>query len=384
MRARWWLAALALCACSNDPAPAEPLPGEGVVLPDGTVFTRQRLLEAAGACILGELRAFDGEARALSAETDRAGRRAAWRGAVDAWQRLELMQVGPAAPSSQPAGQDLRDAIYAWPLGNACAVDQHLVDESYTSALVNARGLGAAEYLLFYAGSDNACEPSAAINAEGTWAALDAPALEARRAAYAAFVVEDVATQAGALLAAWEPSGADFAGELARAGQGSATFGKQRIAVNALSDALFYIEWATKDLKVARPAGLTGCDAATCPELVESPWALRSKEHVRSNLLAFRALFRGCGADASGIAFDDFLVAVGQAALAEELDGATLAALAAVDAIGEDDLVAALAADRASVVALHDAIKRITDLLRTQFLSLLDLELPQRVEGDND
>ena len=50
----------------------------------------------------------------------------------------------------------------------------------------------------------------------------------------------------------------------------------------------------------------------------------------------------------------------------------------------EPDIAAALEVDQASVIALHTALKRITDLMRTELISVLDLELPKRVEGDND
>ena len=33
---------------------------------------------------------------------------------------------------------------------------------------------------------------------------------------------------------------------------------------------------------------------------------------------------------------------------------------------------------------LHAAVKRITDNLKTEFVTVLDLELPQVLEGDND
>ena len=36
------------------------------------------------------------------------------------------------------------------------------------------------------------------------------------------------------------------------------------------------------------------------------------------------------------------------------------------------------------VQRLYDALRAIVAILKTEFISVLDLELPKRVEGDND
>lgn len=391
--------ALVAYGCSDGPAETVPedRPGEGVELPDGTIFTRRALLEAVGTCVLSNARTFEERAAALDAAAAAAATdptkledaRQAWRDAIDVWQRLEVMQIGPAASSTQPGGVDLRDSVYAWPLTSPCVIDGHLVSETYASSqtddvLINGRGLGAAEYLLFHDGEGNACAADHELNTNGSWAALDASTRTARRAAYSAFVAKDIATWSSALVRAWDPQDGDFLGELAKAGDTSKTFTRDRIALNASSDALFYIEWATKDLKVGRPAGITQCASATCPDAVESPFAKRSKVHVRNNLVGLRMLFTGCGEDGAGLGFDDFLYSVGQEALGQEIDGSIVSAIAAVDAIEEEDLPEAIVTDSASVSSVHQSLKRISDLFRTDFVTILDLELPKRVEGDND
>jgi hypothetical protein len=44
----------------------------------------------------------------------------------------------------------------------------------------------------------------------------------------------------------------------------------------------------------------------------------------------------------------------------------------------------ALLTDPSKVSAVHQAVKGITDLLKTEFITLLDLELPSSVATDND
>lgn len=397
------VAVAAFVACSeasNGSKSAGPRPGEGVTLPDGTVFTRAALLASFSQCVTvraatfqGKAAAFDGAAAdAASAPGDATkleAARLAWREAIDVWQTLEVMQYGPAASRELPGGQSLRELIYAWPLGARCSVEQTLVDKSYETAdfaksPLGARGLTAAEYLLHYAGTDNACPETSTINADGSWSAIPPEELGARKLAYARAAAADVALRAQALVDAWDPAKGDFQAAFTTAGKGSRIYTSERIAINAVSDAMFYLEADVKDRKLAHPAGISNCATPTCPESVESPWGHRSKEHVRNNLLGFRALFAGCGPDDSGLGFEDYLVAVGAGDLASEMRAAIDGAVAAVDALGASTLEEALASNLGGVQALHAAVKKVTDLLRSQFITVLDLEIAKRVEGDTD
>lgn len=366
----------------------------------GTVpATRRDVLEAVAACAVqlyadfrtaaGELDAKAKAAAASPGPESEAAVREAWNAAIDQWQQAELFRFGPAGPPTTPGGKDLREYIYSWPLVSRCLVEQTIVSQSYadasfpTVALVNVRGLAAAEYLLFYTGTDNACAPSASINSSGSWAALGEAELAARKRAYAAVVAADVAARAEQLASAWAPDQGNFAGQLASPGGEGSVYSSERMALNAISDSLFYLDTEVKDGKLGRPLGLVECDEATCPEAIESKYARRSKEHVRNNLLGFRRIALGCD-DGEGVGFDDLLATIGAEPVATKLAGGIAGALAAVDAIEEPNLDEALLYDPASVKALHAAIRQITDLLKTDFLTVLDLDLPKVIEGDND
>jgi len=358
--------------------------------------SRAALLEAVAACSADLYEEFRAAATALDAATAAAAAdpaklgdaRDAWIGAIDVWQRAELFQFGPVAPATLPGGQDLHDRIYSWPLVSRCLVEQTLVSKAYegpdftTTALVNQQGLAAAEYLLFYEGNDNGCSASSSINTSGKWAALTPGDLAARKAAYAAVVSAAVATQAAKVASAWSPGGGNFQAELAHPESGS-VYPSAEGALNAVSDALFYLDYAVKDGKLGRPLGLVDCAAESCPEALESRYAHRSKQHIRNNLVGLQMIVVGCQ-DGQGVAFDDLLIAAGAKALAGQLTASIDAAITAVDTIAEDDLAVAISTDRAHVEELHEAIKAITDLLKTQLTSVLGLDLPTRVEGDND
>lgn len=361
--------------------------------------TRAAVLEAVGVCAASLYAEVDAAAAQLANATSTAAAspdpaaaqaaRDAWIATIDAWQQAEVIRVGPAGPATSPGGKGMRDLVYSWPLVSRCLVEQKLAAKSYESAsffataLVNMRGLAALEYLLFYEGTDNECSASASINTSGAWAALSADDLAARKRAYASAAAADVAAQVKALATAWSPSGGNFAAEVAAAGQDGSIFSTDRVALNVVSDGLFYVDTELKDGKLGKPLGLVECASAACPEAVESRYARRSRAHVKNNLIGFRRVFDGCDA-AGNVGFDDLLTALGQGALAADMSANVEAALAAADALPGDDIAAALETDKEKVAALHAAVKKITDALKTELVTVLDLELPQSVEGDND
>jgi len=369
----------------------------GATTGGNTVVTRAVLLEAITTCNMELLDAFrvaaeEFDAAAAAAKDDPASRdqaRAAWGKAIDVWQKAELFQFGPAGPSTTPGGKGLRDYVYSWPLVSRCLIEQNLVSQAYdktdfsATALVNMRGLAAAEYLLFYPGSDNACSPATNINATGAWAALTPAELATRKAHYASAAATDVARVARDLVKAWSPEGGNFQAQIANAGESGSVYTTEQMALNAVSDAIFYVELEVKDAKLARPLGLLNCESATCPEAVESRYAGRSRTHIRNNLLGLRMLMAGCK-DGEGVGFDDVLTAVGASSLAERMTSDIDAAIVAADALQNDDLAKELETNAAGVQNLHAAVKKITDALKTEFVTVLDLELPQVLEGDND
>lgn len=383
----------------SSPSSTSPAETGGSANPTGSppTTTRDAVLKTVAACTAARIEAFRAaadelEAAVAEAKADPAAQtnaRSAWIKAMDLWQQAEVLQVGPAGPSSAPGGKALREHIYSWPLVSRCLVEQAIGSKAYegadfgATALVNTRGLAAAEYLLFYEGADNACSPSTDINATGQWAALGPAEIAARKASYAAVVSSAVAARARELATAWSPEGGDFQSQLGDAGSGGSVYASSQAALNAVSDAMFYIESYVKDQKLARPLGLQGCEDATCPQAIEARFARRSKPNIRNNLVAYRMLMVGCD-EAGGAGFRDLLAAVGASAAAEAMLAGVDEALAAEAAIKSDDLAEALVDDKAGVEALHAAVKKITDVLKTDFVSVLDLELPKTVEGDND
>ena len=321
-------------------------------------------------------------------EPERAAAQDAWDTAMAVWQRLEVMEVGPAGVMGDVVGgEDLGDEIYSWPVVNACRVDQETLEGAYADAVafdageaINVKGLDALEYLLFHTSADNACNASSAINDEGTWATAGEATVQANRRGFGSALAGILQTRARQLREAWTRE-KGWAQQLATAGNGSTEYGSSQDALNAISDAMFYLEKVTKDMKLAEPTGISECDAPVCPEKLESQYAHRTKEHVLANLAGFEALFSGQGENPTGMFH--LLVAVGAEQVADGMKQDLAAATAAVEAVPES-FDAALTADPESMKAAYEAVRALTTRLKTEMLSVLDLELPARIESDND
>lgn len=375
-----------------DSGPLEP------EIPEET-FSKAAFLRQVADCAVARYQDFEVHALALdeaakanvAAPTDATAHAVqnAWLAANASWQVAEIFRFGPAARSADqdPGAQELRDQIYAWRFGGRCPVETALVDKLYAStgfgsSLINNRGLGAAEYLLFYPGSDNQCPDYSAINSKGTWAALGASESAARKRAYAAAVAADVLKNSQKLLQAWDPAGGNFRHKLTQPGSGS-VYPNEQAALNAVWHGIFYIEKEVKDYKLGIPLGVSECVAGLCPESLESRYANVSTANIRQNYLGFRRLFQGCGGNYTGLGFDDWLDAIGDSKLRARMLTALDGAQQAIDAL-DPPLEVSISQHTDRVWAVYMALKQLTDLLKAEFVSVLDLELPAGAGSDND
>lgn len=387
----------------TDSGPRPDAPGsDGGGRPRAEV-TRELLASLAERVILPTYRELATATEALASATaayaesgsseDRAAAQEAWRTAMEVVQRAELMQVGPAGMQTSEVlgGMGYRDAIYAWPAVNRCRIDVITQQGQYGELTALAaqplfvRSLAALDYLLFFEPPQHACSPGASVTVDdAAWNALGADAIRQRRADYAHAVAQLVDQSADALLAAWEPAQGNFAGQLAGAGESGSIYPTTQAALNAVFVAMFYLDKVTKDLKLGAPAARNDrCMASSCPEQLESQWAGRSIEHVLPNLVAFQQLYLGGPAGSEATGFDDLLRAVNAADLAADLETAVADAIRVAEATPSVDR-ANLADQLAAVRALYDAVKAITDLLKADFRTTLDLELPMGAGEDND
>lgn len=315
----------------------------------------------------------------------------AWKQAMLRWERIEVMQVGPAGmPGIIMGGSGLRDEIYSWPSVNPCGIDQQIFSNTFGTTgyfrtkLVTLYGLDALEYVLFAPSLDNACPEMATLNRENQWSQLTETVRRQRRAAYAHAVARQLLSDAKVLLSAWESDEGGFRDEFVFPGSDGSVYGNPSEVINQVFAALFYIELKVKDRKLAVPAGLhVDCVSQTCPELLESRYADLSKEMIDANLDGFAALFFGNAEDPNAFAFDDYLSAVGADSLSDSIRQKLETAKTRL-AETPTSLRAQLDANPQSVIHIHEAIKNLTDDIKSQMVSALNLDVPQEGAGDND
>ena len=372
--------------------------GQGDLL--GDEARRAVLADLGEELILPALRDFDGRAQTLAgavatlaaAPDDvqaRSQAQDAWADAILSFQRIEVLQLGPAAMSGQPGGENLRDLIYAYPDRVLFQIDCRALSGSTVDAQtrIDAMGLGALEHLLF-----NPVDAGAASSD----ACGDPADPDQARADYARAVADFIASRATELHSRWEPAEGDF---LAQWTQGTGAYMKPQDALDALSTALFYVEKDTKDRKIACPTGI-GASGLVCneadPTRTELFFSGLSAGALRANLQAFRDAFTGVN---GGMGLNDLLRGIERGDIADRLLAALDATLSHLaQEIGEDfeGAVAAIndpaACTNASssrqgepaACALHGRIKAAMDIFRTEVVGALSLATPDSAAGDND
>lgn len=323
-----------------------------------------------------------------------------WREAMSDWQRAELYWVGPLTESENA----LRNRIYsfettAW--ADPCAIDIAVVaaEEAgfdITRRANTARGLDALEYLLFNENLNTAC--SAAVPQTQLWNDLPADEQIQKRCEYAGLVAEDIRANAQTLVSAFAINEGNYRSRFINSANAS-------YHLKQLSDALFYIEKETKDAKLGAPLAFLSCAGLACPNAVESRFSAQNAAHIVDNLRAFQQLFNG----GNGVGFDDLIafegfpeVAVGlnekidaAIAMAEQLVASDFKAQAQMqledssEALKNACVAASLAPDQAGSVGqnfchLHGLVKRISDQMRTDFVTIVNVDLPDRAQSDND
>jgi len=311
-----------------------------------------------------------------------------WLTTMNQWQLAEVMQIGPLTTNSST----LRNNIYSWPVISHCGIDQDIV--FFQNGLINTtpyeitqrtstrRGLDAAQYLLFNTTLEHSCTTERDILA--TWPTLSDTQKRVARCEFAVEVATDITASAQSLNDQWE----NYSTTLKNAGELNNDFSDVHDGVNAVTDALFYIDNLVKDTKIGIPLGLFTNDCggvgSICIENVESALSDQSISHLIQNLTAFKQLFTGQGVDENNtIGFDDYLINVNDKATSDNIIASTQQAIDDLTAY-QVSLSERLTNDTAAVETTHSNVKAITDQMKTDFINSLALQLPSTAAGDND
>ena len=125
------------------------------------------------------------------------------------------------------------------------------------------------------------------------------------------------------------------------------------------------------------------CGAPSCPERVESRLSGASNADIAANIVGFRLIFQGCGGGYGGLGFDDWLRAVNHPELADAINAAAANAEQVARSL-PGPLEQLVRTNPAPAGVLYDALKAVTDLLKAELSSALNLEPPTATAGDND
>lgn len=381
------LALLLSTACGGEQEPPAPVDTSTYRHTVGVALLQQVILPRLAR--LSELtREFETEAsRQHAADNANLGPlRTSWLATLELVQELEVLQIGPAANSAaRKGGDDQRDRLYSWPLTNSCRVDQVLVSGIYEQddfagrVMANVLGLDALEELLFREGDFHTCPPQLPIEADGQWDALGEAERNSRRLGYVAALTKQLRIDAESLQTAWEPSGGNFLAQAQNPG-GDSVFSSPQCLLDELFAAMFHLDLVTKNKRIALPAGISAdCNLAACPHLLEFKNAPVSGLAVQANLRGVASLFSGDEGDG----FDALLRREGSEELADAIEVALRDAQDAARAL-EVDWALLLQSDPDALNELHAKVKVLTDLLKTQFASVLNLSVPQEGAADND
>lgn len=319
-----------------------------------------------------------------------------WLGVMEKIQLTEPHAVGPAGANDDT----LRNRVlsYANVDLNTCGLDQSVAQQSnadfdLSTRSSNQRGFGAIEYLLYNTSLTHSCAPQ--ISATEDWNDLTETVRKTQRCTYAQSLASDAASAATTISNEWLATGGDY----------RATFVAEDSAgssLQALTDVLIiHMDKEAKDRKIGIPTGVKAeCSSYSCADLIESPYSETSMTNIRNNLVGFREVFNG----SDGQGFDDLMTDADFADIVTSMQTKISDAIANIDAstISLNDQATAITDDTTSsactnaygspdtsstnysACSLTGLLKRITDVLKIEFVNIVGVNLPGSVQSDND
>ncbi|MAA77829.1 MAG: hypothetical protein CL916_01105 [Deltaproteobacteria bacterium] len=306
-----------------------------------------------------------------------------WTTVMQKWQHIEMMQIGPIGSSlTVVGGMDQRDDIYSWPTTDGCIVFHHLVEESwkeedfFDNQQVYSYGLDALEVLFFSDISE--CPQSDPLVSDGIWESIEAEIRTQKKIGFAQELIDQLNIQTDTIISSWSPEGGDFAGMLSMQNKDS-PYSTSQEALNAIYDALFYLEKMTKDKKLAQPLGIKDCTQDLCLDDLEGRLSERSLSHIIENITAFRLLFTG----GEGIGLDDILTDLGHEDIGQKLLSDIDQTLLLSEQL-EGSLEESLQDRKEVVLAFYYSLRNVTTTLKVNLAMILSMQIPAEAAGDND
>lgn len=311
-----------------------------------------------------------------------------WRNSISLWQQLQMLSVGPLNLTVD------ENKIYGWPENSVSPCLVHLLavrnrsnpNYDVSGSTGQVRGFEAVEQVLFASNLTYACNGESPEKSQ--WQSLNDTQKKQALCNFAKAATKDLSNEIKAIASEWESgtTKTDFIND----GDDS---------LQKIVDSLFNLEKLTKDRKLGVPTGLhNDCDAkkVSCPELVESRLSANSIANIRSNIKGFLAVFTGGD---NGLGFDDILTArlhksVSQdivnklKSIDEKLANFSGSLEAGVTGIKEDDCDNSRQSPSSirivEACAIVGELSEVTDILKTDFTAIVNVNVPTNAAGDGD
>ena len=285
--------------------------------------------------------------RALSSSTNQANlerAQAAWKASRRPWEQSEAFLFGPVDT------QGLDPALDSWPV-NRVDLDAVLASGDTLSASSidgledTLKGFHTIEYLLFREGDQR-----------------KAGDITPRELEYLTATTENLKAKTSQLRLAWDPSGENFAGEVANAGTSSTIYQSQKSAMQELVNGMIVIADEVANGKISDPF------SERDTTLVESQFSFNSISDFQDNLRGIQNVYMG-KFTADGHGLNEF-VAENDSSLDSRFRTEVQAAIDAIGAI-PDPFRDSIIGSRSSVQAAIDAVSKVQQTLEQDILTLV-------------
>ena len=366
-------------------------------LADQVILPNYRDSQSAVAELAGDSGAIQQYCDAIGSANESAqllGAQNAWKSAMGVWQRAEMHKLGPVIANNET----LQNRILSYKQGNinTCALDQAVVLSQpggfdISQKAPNQKGLGSVGYLLFNADLTHTCPGTIAETVD--WDARTEQQRKEWRCDHARIVVTDIESAVNDVVSEWEIDGGNYRGVFINNLNNQASF-------KGVSDGLFYMDVSTKDQKLGLSLGISGnCSQPSCPTAIESRFSETSLANIKANIESFKLILTGNGglgldsliSDAQVPEVTERLLQYSNDALAE-IDGMSVSLYDQAVEIDTDNEAtectnAYNSPDTASnfpACNLYGHIKRISDELKTGFVTATNSSIPESSQSDND
>ncbi|MBC7533348.1 MAG: imelysin family protein [Oligoflexus sp.] len=314
-----------------------------------------------------------------------------WRQVMTLWQYFEVLQIGPVGENAKT----LKYSIYAWPdAANLCKVDEEALKASKSSTYKlppnnNRKGLQAIEYLLFEDSLLSRCAAGTAVATE--WNAQTIEVRNSTRCAYLKPLTAEIVNQSNVLVSKTGTEGDNFIGRVL--GNAAA----EQDLIQAIYQALFFVDLEVKNQKISAPAGLGIAYCANsplpCPEKAEFEFSDFSLKALDVNFTTFSDIIFGSATGGRQGGLSALLRASGESAAAERSE-ATAAKIGALveshDGLNLNGLIVAKAQENCDVSSTswicvaRSSIRSIFVDLKAEYAKILQVKAPEAAAGDND